>query len=301
MPLRVEHLAAAPVSLQPQRRRTDRPGSVFTATGEAYSMANLDGRLYIASYPGAVLSVYDTSQGYRFGSEPGANPRDLGRIDDLSYRPRSTLAGPGDRVWTASIPDYGRWGGPLSWYDPQSGEKKAYYQICGDGSCYTLAWLQDQELIAVGTTIAGGSGTQPKVDQAVLFLWDYHREEKVWEGSLDRPISAFNSLHVGADNRLYGTAIGDQGATLFVFDPRDLSFCQASALPSGGPLDLGLQNGPNGFIYGFTKDCIYRFTTDRLIPEEIIRRPGEFSVAGPILGNRIYSAYNHRLLADQLS
>src|SRR5262249_53910726 len=108
-------------------------GPCSRSTGEAYSMANLDERMYISSYPAARLSVYDPSQGYRFGEEPGDNPRDLGRIDDISYRPRSTLAGPLGRVWLASVPDYGMWGGPLSYYDPRTGEKKAYYRIVGDG------------------------------------------------------------------------------------------------------------------------------------------------------------------------
>ncbi|HID21396.1 MAG TPA: hypothetical protein EYP14_03230, partial [Planctomycetaceae bacterium] len=138
-------------------------GRCSKATGEAYSMANLDGKLYISSYGGARLSVYDPSRPYRFGSGPQDNPRDLGRIDRVSCRPRSTLAGPLGRVWVASLPDYGLWGGPLSWYDPQSGQKKAYYGIAGDASCYTLAHLEKAGLLAVGTNISGGSGTRPKV------------------------------------------------------------------------------------------------------------------------------------------
>ena len=57
-------------------------------------------------------------------------------------------------------------------------------------------------LLAVGTTINGGSGTRPRVSQAVLFLWDYEREEKAWEGTLDRRISAINALVVGEDGVL---------------------------------------------------------------------------------------------------
>ena len=53
--------------------------------GEAYSMANLEGKISISSYPGARLSVYDPSRAYHFGEAPGDNPRDLGRIDEISY------------------------------------------------------------------------------------------------------------------------------------------------------------------------------------------------------------------------
>ena len=274
-------------------------GKCSSATGEAYSMANLDGKIYISSYPGATISEYDPSQPYRFGSQPGDNPRDLGRIDDISYRPRSTLTGPLGRVWTASIPDYGRWGGPLCYYEPKTGERKAYYRICGDASCYTLAYLKDQKLIAVGTSISGGSGTQSKVEQAVLFLWDYEAEKKVWEGTLDRPVSCFNALLNGTDGKLYGTVVGgDMPPELFVFDPESHEFTNRLAIPPGHPLDLGLQNGPDEKIYGFTNSCIYRLDPASLTIEELIR--DSFSVAGPILGQEVYFATGHHLRALKL-
>ncbi len=277
-------------------------GVCSRSTGEAYSMANLNGKMYISSYPGARVSVYDPSQGYRFGEDPGGNPRDLGRIDDISYRPRSTLAGPMGRVWLASVPDYGLWGGPLAYYDPQTGEKKSYSRTFGDGSCYTLAHLQDQALIAVGTSIAGGSGTQPKVDQAVLFLWDYKGEQKAWEGTLDRPVSAFNALTVGPDGRLYGTVHGkDAPPELFVFDPVARKFTGRVPLPEGNPLDLGLQNGPDGKLYGFTSACIYRVDPGSLGVEVVtsLEKKGR-SAAGPILGQEIFFAYGHRLMAAKI-
>ena len=269
-------------------------GKCSESAGEAYSMANLEGKLYIASYPAARISVYDPSQGYRFGDRPGDNPRDLGRIDEVSYRPRSSLAGPLGRVWVASIPDYGMWGGPLSCYDPQTGEKKAYDRIFGDGSCYTLAHLEAEGLLAVGTNVAGGTGTQPKVEQAALFLWDYVAEEKVWEGTLDRPVSAINALLCGADGRLYGTVKGGQ-AEVFVFDPGVREFTDRAALPPGNPLDLGLQNGPDGKVYGFTSSCFYRLDPGSLAVEEVLLEEGAFRVAGPILGREVYFATGHRL------
>ena len=122
------------------------------------------------------------------------------------------------------MPDYGRWGGPLSYYCPATGEKKAYYRIVGDASCSSLAYLANERLIAVGTSIHGGSGTQPKVKQAVLFLWDHEKEEKVWEGTPDRPVDTFNALVAGPDGRLYGTIVGSGGPELFAFDPKQRKF-----------------------------------------------------------------------------
>ena len=270
-------------------------GKCSAAAGEAYSMANLDGRIYISSYPGARVSVYDPFRPYEYGSETDSNPRELGRIDDISYRPRSTLAGPLGRVWLVSLPDYGRWGGPLSWYDPSTEEKKAYYDIAGDGSCYTMAYLEKQGLLAVGTSISGGSGTQPKVEEAVMFLWDCEAEKKVWEGTLDRSVNAFNSLVAVPDGKLFGTVTGRDKPELFVFDPESRTFTDRLSLPHGGPLDLGLQNGPDGYLYGFTRSCFYRIDPATLEVEELLYKDDAFDIAGPINGNSVYFAQNFKL------
>jgi hypothetical protein len=272
-------------------------GKCSAASGEAYSMANFDGKLFIASYPAAMVSVYDPSMPYRYGAGPEDNPRELGRIDDISYRPRSTLAGPLGRVWFASLPDYGMWGGPLSWYEPKTGKKGVYHRIAGDGSCYTLAWLEKRNLMAVGTTIQGGTGTRPKVDRALLFLWDYRAEKKVWEGSPDRPVHAFNALVAAPDGMLYGTITGGGAPELFAFDPAKRVFTARTKLPEGSPLDNGLALGSDGFIYGFTSSCFYRVRPPGLKTEVIAREENGFDIPGPIIGKDVYYARGHILRA----
>jgi hypothetical protein len=135
----------------------------------------------------------------------------------------------------------------------------------------------------------------------VIFLWDYQSEKKVWEGTLDRPVSAFNALLTGPDGRLYGTARGGEARPeLFVFDPRSRKFASRLPLPGADPLDLGLQTGPDGKIYGFTSSCIYRLDPSSLAVQEIIRAEGAFEVAGPIVGEDIYFATGRRLRAARI-
>ncbi len=272
-------------------------GKCSASGGEAYSMANMGGKVYISAYPASRVSVYDPAQPYHFGSEADNNPRDLGRIDDISYRPRSTLAGPFGRVWLASLPDYGRWGGPLSYLDPSTGYKRAFYEIAGEGSCYTLALLKPQGVIAVGTSIYGGSGTTPKVDRAHLFLWDYLKDKKVWEGTPDRRVAVFNALVAAENGKLYGTVRGYGPDELFEFDPVGRTFGRRAEVPEGRALDLGLQNGPDGMVYGFTTSCIYRLDPDSMTVETVYREEGAFDIAGPILGREITFATGHRLRA----
>lgn len=267
-------------------------GRCSLSGGEAYSMANLDGDMYIASYPGARISVYNPSKPYKYGDTEESNPRELGRVDDVSYRPRSALSGPLGRVWFASVPDYGIWGGPLSWYDPATGERGSYKDIAGEASCYTLAQPAGSELIAIGTTIQGGTGTQPKVDEARLILWDYTAEKIVWEGAPEEGIPVINALTATPDGMLYGTFRRSEGrnGALFTFDTSDNSFTGMIDLPDGTPLDHGLLQGPDGYLYGLTSDKLYRWKPELEAVEVILDSGGDFHVAGPIKGGYLYTA-----------
>ncbi|MBT5873464.1 MAG: hypothetical protein HOH43_08605 [Candidatus Latescibacteria bacterium] len=276
-------------------------GQCSTSTGEVYSMGNLDGKLYMCSYPGAKLSVYDPAMPYQFGTEAGSNPRDLGRMDEVSYRPRSMVTGPLGRIWTAAVPDYGIWGGPLSWYEPATGTFGTYRDIAGDASCWSLAWLEDRELMAVGTTIQGGSGTQPRVSQASLFLWDYVHERKTWEGTPDRSVTSINALVSGSDGLLYGTYSGLDDATgLFRFNPETTAFEAYTALPAGQPLEGGLRSGPDGVIYGFTRSSLYRLDPESLEITVICQAEDTFHVPGPIREGNAYFTKVHEICSVSL-
>lgn len=280
---------------EPESQAMDDLGVCTAATGEAYSMANMDGKLYICSYPGAVLSVYDPGLPYQFGKDAGGNPRDLGRMDEVSYRPRAMVAGPLGRVWTASVPNYGMWGGPLSWYDPAAEAFGTYRDIAGEASCWALAWLKDHGLLAVGTTIEGGTGTQPRVDQASLFLWDYEAEEKVWEGPLPVRATAVNALAVVDGGLLCGTAQTGSESRLFVFDPVDRRFERTVSLPGGRALEGGIQTGPDGGVYGFTTGCFYRFDPASGVVTTVYEEQSAFQNPGPMDGDGVYFTKKHEL------
>jgi len=247
-----------------------------------------------------VLSVYDPARPYHFGDAAGDNPRDLGRLDEVSYRPRSTLAGPLGRVWVASVPDYGMWGGPLCSFDPATGEKRSY-PIAGEGSCYTLAHLERESLLAVGTTIAGGSGTQPRLEAAELILWDYAAEEVVWRGSPRGQFRAINALLTLPDGRLLLTATRrEEPDLLLVFSTSDRAFAAVAESPGRGLLDNGLQLGPDGNVYGFSRASLYRLHLPALELEELVRTENEFDAPGPIIGGDVFFATGPKLRAARL-
>ena len=273
-------------------------GKASESGGEAYSMANLDDRIFISSYPAARVSVYDPGRPYVYGEDPESNPRELGRIDEISYRPRTTLTGPLGRVWTASLPDYGLWGGPLGWLDPKTGERASYRDVAGEGSCYTLAHLEQAELIAIGTTTLAGTGTQPRDLQARLILWDYLKEEAVWEGTPAEGLTSINALVLdGVADRLVGTAISEEKRILFGFEPGTRRFEILQGGLSGRPLDNGLQPGPDG-LFGFTESMLYRVAGETFTT--IHEEEDLFDVPGPIVDGWAYFATNHCLRRIQI-
>ena len=277
-------------------------GQCSLAAGEAYSMGNLDGKLYIASYPGARLSVYDPKQPYHFGEGQDDNPRDVGRMDNVSYRPRAMLAGPLGRVWIGSYPDYGMWGGPLTCYDPATGEKHSYGSLLENQSVVSLAWLDNLGLIVAGTSTFGGSGTLPKATEAALVLWNPLDGKIVWQAPPKAGTTSITSLATGANGMLYGIALGQEPkgsgfADLFAFEAATHTFAYSLPVPGGNPLENSLQLGPDGAIWGLTADALYRLDPATRQIQVIAKLPGEFNIPGPIVGNTLYFATGHRLRA----
>ena len=109
------------------------------AGGEAYSMICLDGKLYLGSYPEARLSVFDPAQPLHFGTGPNDNPRDLGRLDNIGYRPNAMVVTPDGRLWMGASPDYGLYGGTLAVTSPGGGQTLGK---TATGFAYTVGGLE---------------------------------------------------------------------------------------------------------------------------------------------------------------
>jgi hypothetical protein len=112
-------------------------------------------------------------------------------------------------------------------------------------------------------------------------------------------VSAFNALTVGPDGRLFGTVLGEGGPEMFVFDPVSRTFVNRVTLPEGRPLDLGLQVGPDGAVYGFTTRFFYRVDITSL-SVDVVFESVDMSAAGPIMGQAVYFASGERLLSAQV-
>ena len=284
-------------------------GACSTSGGEAYSMANLDGKLYVASYPAAKLSVYDPSRPYRFGIDSEANPREVGRPDDVAFRPLAMLAGPAGKVWIASIPDYGMWGGTLAWYDPKTGAFGSHRHVVRDCRALSLTHLSKENLLLVGFAVEGGTGTQPRAERAGLALWDPARDCEVWTGDLGLSIhTVFDLLAIG-EGRVYAVILlngAEERPTLFLLDMAKkeiLSRCMLVDPPHGWSLEGGQTLFVHrGFVYGATYRGLYRAplgTTDVEPYWRAAENDGPRG-GGAAIGDTWYFPTYHRLRALEL-
>jgi hypothetical protein len=268
----------------PQRHTLTNLGKASHATGEVYSMGSLNDHLYLCSYPEARLSIYDPKRPLQFGDKEESNPRDLGPLGEGQYRPRAMLAGPHGRVYIGGYPDYGLMGGALSVYDPKKNEKRGYRHLIQNQSIASLAYIEALDLIAIGSSVRGGTGTYAIEKEAVLLLWDPKEEKKVFE--IIPVLGAKTILSLAAmDKILYGITNNEK---VFIFDSEKREVKTVFDLGFKEPRDISLQPGPEKKIYGLAKDAIF-IIDPKNDQVSLLARPSIFITSGmAILGRKIY-------------
>jgi streptogramin lyase len=284
-------------------------GACSTSGGEAYTMGNLDGKLYIASYPKAMLSIYDPAKPYRFGTGEEANPREVGRPDSVAYRPRGLAAGPAGKVWIASQPDYGTWGGTLAWYDPKTNRFGSHRNIIPECSCQSMTYLAEEDLLLVGFAIEGGTGTQPKAEKAGLALWNPNMDAEVWQGDFGLSINSVEDVCAVGNGLAYAVIIlngeGERPG-FYLLDLRKKEIIGTHSLtdPPHGWTVWGTQTMfvHRGWLYGTTLRTVYRAPVGT-VEVEVYWNPGEGESSfggGALIGDTWYFPTAHRLRALEL-
>lgn len=303
-------------------------GACCTPSGEVYSMDCMNGKLYFCSYTHAILSEFDCSRPFNWGGPiPGKkgefkmgkriddnlayrygdddNPKELGRMDTISFRPRDMVAGPAGKVWVVSIPDYGMWGGVLSWYDPVTGKFGGKHRhIIQDCSPISIAHLKEPDLLAIGFSKYGGSGTIPKVEKAGFALWDPNADKLVWKGDLGLDIVGIMDIEDAGNGLAYAIVHCCPEevlkAELMLLDlPRQRIISRMDLTERlGWPLEVSFQRDDR-YLYGLTSEGIYRMRLGTLDLEILWRDkndgPGPMIGAGALVDGVYYFGSGARL------
>jgi hypothetical protein len=195
------------------------------------------------------------------------------------------IAGPYGRVYIGSYPDYGLLGGAISVYDPKKEEKRVYRHIIQNQSIASLAYIEKLDLIAAGSSVRGGSGTRAIEKEAKLILWDPKEEKKVFEITPVTGAKTILSLVATIDGKLYGITNNEK---VFVFDSEKREVRKVFDLEFKEPRETSLQLGPDGKLYGLSKEAIFSIdpADDHI---SLVAKPSVPIDSGmAILGRKVY-------------
>lgn len=309
-------------------------GACSTASGEAYSMDWFEGKLYFCVYTHALLCVYDPKKPYSFSAlreengelvvspghwdpsgnlgfqfGPDDNPRQLGRMDNVAFRSRDMVAGPAGKIWVVSIPDYGMWGGTLSWYDPKAnrfgGAHRHLYQDC---SPISITHMREEDLLLMGFSIYGGSGTRPRARTTGLMAWDPQADREAWRGDLGLEAVGIMDVHAMGRGLVYAiihpypdTVLH---ADLVLLDPLKEKIVSRTRLDTvaGWPLEVSFVNDAR-YLYGLTRRGVYRVPLGTTEVEMLWRAEPEhdLTAAGALLDGVYYFGALARLQSVRVS
>ncbi len=271
-------------------------GNPTSVNGEIYSMAAIEGKLYICAYPGSWLSVYDPGKPWNYGTERGSNPRGIGCAGDGHLRPRAMVVGPGGKLYIGSLPPYGEHGGAMGVYDPREDHfVENYRDLIPRQGIVSLIHHHESGLIVGGSSISGGGGTKPVEKEAHLFAWDSAARELVLDTV---PVAGDSSIPamVAAKDRIL--AVSSPSRTLFSVDAADWSLEQIGTLPHRVP-DLSLGN-LDGKIYGITGSSIFRLVPDPGNIRTLDVYPGPISAGFALSEGSLYFASGSHLIRYKL-
>lgn len=192
----------------PETRKHLQLGNVKQAEGVTF----YNSKLFLGTYPGANLSVFDT------GQAPGEdNPTTLFSMKEQGQdRPFAMLGVPEEnRVFMGTVPGYGLLGGALAVYDPDTTITAMHRNIIKDQGLVTFAYKEG--ILYGGTTIHGGLGIEPTAKEARLFLYDIKQDKLIKEFVPVAGKRGISGLRFGPDGNLWGWAEG----ALFIYDPTE--------------------------------------------------------------------------------
>lgn len=301
-------------------------GRCSVMLGEAYSIDNFsDGTMVLTSYPKSHISLYDPKKPYRFGTDPAANPRDIGRLDDVGIRPVGLAIVPElrkadgtvvpERAWVGSLPDYGMWGGTLAWVEPKTLAHASHRNLVPDCAPVALLWLPGLKQLLVGMSIESGTGTKIRAQHGAFVLWDPIEDRQLYAGDFGLTglgsVQAFAPAPSGlvyalvANNRFAEETMGGPkyAPRLALIDPAARKVVTSAllgpdVLPLAAHTQYCLFPGPDG-IYGMTEKCLYRIKPGTCDTEVVWRAPegDQLDIPGPWVGRTFYFATGWRLRA----
>lgn len=256
----------------PATGKMENPGNPTEVGGEIYSMLDHQGSLYVCAYPGSFLSKWDPLKPWDKGFEPGKNPREFGPLGPGHLRPRAMVHGPGDKIYIGSYPEYGKLGGSLGVWDPETDKlTDNFHHLIKNQSIVSLAFDSVSGLMFGGSSTAGGGGSTPSEPEAKFFGFDCAKKELVLQEVPYPGDSSIRTL-VRVDRKVFGVSGADG---LFVYDIEKRAVVHKSDLDVGSVQDCGLSLWKDGALYGLSEDKVFKLDPKTYAVTVLATYPGK--------------------------
>jgi len=160
------HFGQTLFHMNPKTGETVNTGAVCDGGGEVYDVAFLDGKVYAAAYAGGDIVEYDPAQPW--DQWDLKNPRPVTQLNKHGYiRPTGgILVGPGKKLYSGWMAQYGVYGGAVAITDPVTGETDVIENPLGEQAVAGLA--VDDGVAYVGTCLSA-NGLPKKPNDAPGF------------------------------------------------------------------------------------------------------------------------------------
>lgn len=226
-------------------------------------------KMYFGIYPDAKIYEYDLSKPWNRDNSDKLNPNLLFTLSKNEQIPGYTLqdrpfgmAGSEElnKLFVGTVPKNSLLGGVLAVYDLT--ERKApevYWNLVPDQSVLSLVYKDG--IVYGGSSVYGGQGGTPAASEAVLFMWDVQKKEKVFEVVPVPGKKSITALHIGPDGNIWGLSNG----ALFVFDPEQRKVIYSKdefPAAAGRWIDGSMETGSDGNVYATVGGNFFKVNAD---------------------------------------
>ncbi|MCD7032965.1 Ig-like domain-containing protein [Metabacillus sp. GX 13764] len=228
-----------------------------TGLGQAEGMTSVGSRMFFGIYPRARIFSYDTSLPWNRKT----NLKELFNLhgENEQNRPVAMISLPErNEIFAGTIPDYGKIGGSLSSYSLTTGKVTINRNIVENQSIISLA--EYNGMVYAGSSIFGGTGSDPVAKEAKLIGYDASSGSKLFETAPVPGKASIGALYADETGKLWGIAQD----TLFLFDPASQkTVYRSSEFPNAGAMRIGtdLIKGSDGMLYGTLGKQFFKIDT----------------------------------------
>jgi len=279
----------------PESGETEILGDPVGHAGQVYASTWVDGKLHMAAYSDCTYTIWDPSRPWEFGAETENNPRRIGKTSRHLQRAGDLiLAADGRHTIVAGIPGYGRVGGAICIVDPQAAQFEVVERPVHPQSPWALCTTGDEDIIAVGTSMYGGSGTDRVLSPGRLVLWNWRTHQAVEELTPWEDEYVINSLvRIGSEIWLCGAPNGK--IAVYDFHRREIVH-EADYGYGAGRLKVRPEDG---MIYASLRGWVVRIDPETREHELLGTYPGLHGVIA-LSGDYLYGFRHMRLLRIRL-